>query len=57
MAEMNCAVCAVAHDPEIHEATERIHRWLRVSVEEKLRPIATPQAPEKLKKLPRKKAA
>jgi hypothetical protein len=45
------------HDPEIHEATESIHRWLRESIADKLRPIVVPVMPEKHKRLPRKKAA
>jgi len=27
-----CAVCGVAHDPEIHEATLSIHAWFRKQV-------------------------
>jgi hypothetical protein len=27
-AKSECAVCYLAHDDEIHEATLRIHRWL-----------------------------
>jgi hypothetical protein len=28
----DCPVCLVAHDPEIHEATLRVHQWLRDKV-------------------------
>jgi hypothetical protein len=28
----DCSVCLVAHDPEIHEATTRIHEWFRASL-------------------------
>ncbi len=27
-----CSVCLAAHDPEIHEATLRIHRWFRSEI-------------------------
>ena len=30
--EPECAVCYAAHDPEIHEATLRIHRWFCAQV-------------------------
>ena len=29
----NCKVCLVEHDPEMHEATLRLHEWLRERVE------------------------
>lgn len=26
---MSCPVCLIDHDPEIHAATVRVHRWFR----------------------------
>jgi hypothetical protein len=39
----NCKVCLVEHDSEIHEATVRLHEWLRDRVK---RSIEDPQPVE-----------
>jgi hypothetical protein len=55
--EHECNICLVDHDAEIHEATLRLHRWLRDDIERKLRPVVSPIDESKQKRLPRKKAA
>jgi hypothetical protein len=55
--DRECKVCLTEHDPEIHEATLQVHRWLRENIEYKLRPVVSPVDTSKLKRLPRKKAA
>ena len=37
MKQTTCSVCLIAHDEEIHEATIRLHAWLRQEI---LRQIA-----------------
>ncbi len=32
MQHKNCKVCLTEHDPEIHEATLRLHEWLRARI-------------------------
>jgi hypothetical protein len=36
----NCKICLMEHDPEIHDATLRLHEWLREHV---MRSIQEPQ--------------
>jgi hypothetical protein len=43
MQHKNCKVCLVEHDAEIHEATLRLHEWLREHV---IRSIQEPQPVE-----------
>jgi hypothetical protein len=64
MAERECEICAGPHDATIHEATLRIHEWLREDIALKLKPVVAPVAEpketsqeEKPKRLPRKRAA
>ena len=39
----NCKVCLMEHDPEIHDATLRLHEWLRERLKEC---IDEPEFPE-----------
>jgi len=32
----NCKVCLAEHDPEIHDATLRLHEWLRQRVKQSI---------------------
>jgi hypothetical protein len=45
MAESECNVCVGKHDSAIHDASLRIRKWLRDSIDEKLRPVAPPTPP------------
>lgn len=47
----DCAVCYGPCDPAIHAATERLHKWWRDSLNQKL---AVPEAPKIDKHSPRK---
>ena len=40
-----CKVCLVSHQPEIHNATLSIRRWLREQLRLKLQPVAKPEPP------------
>lgn len=57
MEENECPVCLIGHDPEIHEATLRVHQWFREHIAMKIRPIATPIVEAKVRRQTRKKAA
>ena len=39
----NCKVCLLEHDPEMHEATVRLHEWLRERVNCSLRILEPPE--------------
>jgi hypothetical protein len=43
MQHKNCKVCLMEHDSEIHDATVRLHEWLRERVKQS---IEEPQAAE-----------
>ena len=46
MQQKQCKTCLTEHDTEIHEATVRLHEWLRELVERQLRdPIVTDLSP------------
>jgi len=36
MQQKNCKVCLVEHDAEIHDATLRLHEWLRERVKQSI---------------------
>ena len=36
MKAKNCKVCLLEHDPEIHDATLRLHQWMRERVKESI---------------------
>ena len=38
-----CPVCLDAHDPEIHAATKRVHRWFRHRLKRMLIEVPTGQ--------------
>ena len=45
-----CSVCLVNHQPDIHNATLSIRRWVKEQVRIKLEPIRKPQPPAGLGK-------
>ncbi len=49
MSDTGCRICLVEHDPEIHDATLRVHNWFRDEVNRLLRPIAVPESREETK--------
>jgi hypothetical protein len=45
MQHKNCKVCLVEHDSEIHDATLRLHEWLRERVKQSIEePLAVEAA-------------
>jgi hypothetical protein len=40
----NCKVCLMEHDPEIHDATLRLHEWLRDRVKESIQELEPVEA-------------
>lgn len=37
----DCPICLCGHNPEIHAATKRVHRWLRKRISNYLAPVKT----------------
>ncbi len=45
----DCKVCLVEHQPDIHNATLSVHRWLKDRIRRSLEPPATPTPPAEAK--------
>ena len=45
VAKLECKVCMIKHDIEVHRATVSVHRWLRLRLLRALEPPPTPTKP------------